>query len=541
MVLQNKYKARASRRYNNTKGESTQHGEPPQKPGFRQRHFRRFGSQLGPSGKDDGHDDGEGSNSGSEEDHSGSDQEDGGDSDDDDDGDDEVHDPRFPSLEKAAAAGQASSKQQGKATTDGDKTAPPSGRGKFSRRKLGESNAARIARLEAEKDPHLEGSDDEPEIDISALVARVKALDPNAHTQAGVSADIAAHRAERETASDVENDIDHSLAWLHEREMQRQKAKGRAGWKDGRPDAKRSDSHAEMKDVDLEGNKIDYEAIKREKEKAEALRALKARFQGRALGERESKAARARPVPSIKIGPHRDQPLSGSMAPTSTSVNGGLDPASSGRRAAPAVSPPASSTSSRGSSSAMSASSSLSSPSGAQRHDETSAVSDSVAAEIDASLNRQRKLAQSGNHDSGSVSSQRSSFSTDFGRRRSPMSVKDYDGVTDPGPPTDEIDSFLASLKPEPLVRTSQQVRPGSPEEKKKRHGGGKGGDRAASARTPLASSTPSPEKAASKGERIHRFPVPAPALAAAGPLNSKMPKRGEIESLESFLDDMLK
>ncbi|KAN0066063.1 hypothetical protein ACQY0O_000156 [Thecaphora frezii] len=520
MVLQNKYKAKASRRYNAAKGGPSQQGDRSEKPGFRQRQAGRFGpGHRGPSNaseddQDDASEDGE------------DDEEDNENEEGEQDGGDEIHDPRFPSLQSTAKSSHPQRERASARSSDSGSMS----RGKYSRRKIGESNAARMARLEAEKDPHMEQSEEEPEIDISALVARVKALDPNAQTQAGVSADIAAQLAERETASDVEKDIDHSLAWLHEKEMKRQKAKGRGGWTNGRPDAKRSDSHPEMKDVDADGNKIDYERLRRDKEKAEALRALKARFQGRALGEREAKGARSRPVPSIKIGPHRD---------VASDAPGGSDAAGSAAKDSPA---PSSTYSGSGSSDSRSAASTSSTPpTGADRPAEgtsgTCGISDSMAAEIDASFNRQRKQVQSRNDDAGSVSSQRSSFSTDFGRRRSPMSIRDYDASIGACPPTDEIDSFLSSLSPPPTRSADPRASPSSSLPQERRRSRDYGDARISPTRSSKANASAVSSTSADANptqERIHR-------LANPGGEARGTPQRGEIESLESFLDDMLK
>lgn len=321
--------------------------------------------------------------------HSGSDQE---------EEDKEQEDAEFPSLATAAATTSTT-----RAPAQDDDPANPS-RGKYARRRLGESKLARLERLEAAKDPRLPDEEDsEPEVDISNLIARVAAFGDSAATQAGIAEQIARSRGQHETASDVENDIDHSLAYLHEKEQQRQKAKGRGGtaWS---PDES-SKVAIEALNVDANGNEIDLEALQKEKEKAEAVRALKARFQGHGVGERSRSDGKARSIPSIRIGsnttsasgvPSRDLALD-AVGSTPTPANGTL--------------------------------------------------SESITAEIDSSLANSRRHALNG--ETGSGNSGRSSFSTSFGRRKSPLAGVENDRSSPrggSGKRTERIDSFLASL-----------------------------------------------------------------------------------------------
>ncbi|TKY90852.1 hypothetical protein EX895_000850 [Sporisorium graminicola] len=399
MVLQNKYKAKASRRYNSEKA-TTEHTEPSSsKPGYRTRFANKYGRNN--NGLNRSHD-------GQQQADSDSDSQDGsiGSSDEDEDGDAE-----FPSLAKAAAASDPS-----QAPRPEQDASNPS-RGKYARRKLGESKLARLERLEAAKDPRLPDDEEpEPEVDISNLVARVAALGDSASTQAGIAEEIARSRGQHETASDVENDIDHSLAYLHEKERQRQKAKGRGGAVHSPPDEARK-AALEALNVDADGNAIDYEALQKEKEKAEAVRALKARFQGHGVGERQRQDAKTRTVPSIQIGPHAASPSS------SKSSSGESMPSTDG---APA----------------------------------TGTLSDSLAAEIESSLAKARS--SSANAETSSVASGRSSFSTTFGRRKSPLaatttSTSQADrphsgGSSSAAVRTERIDSFLFSLNDRSLA-----------------------------------------------------------------------------------------
>lgn len=355
MVLQNKFKARASRRYNKTHGEGTSTA----KPNHRQKQPRQPGiSETQQDGSDD----------------SGSDPT-----------SDEEEDLDFPSLAKAAEATDSTKDQE----EQDDPSNPSSGR--YARRKMGESRLAMMERLEAAKDPRLEAEEEpEPEVDLSGLLAKVAALGDSGASQAGIAQEIAKHRAAHETASDVEQDIDHSLAYLHEKERQRQKAKGRGG-------ADEHNKPALVESVDM--NSEDVEAMKKDKEKAEAVRALKARFQGRDLGERERSDAKSRNAPSLKIGSKSSGSSGASVDSASTST--------------------------------------------------TKPVSASLAAEIDSSLAKARGNGAKG--DAGSVKSERSTFSTSFGRARgnSHSSRSPLASGSTPSPPsssTDGIDGFLRSL-----------------------------------------------------------------------------------------------
>ena len=439
MVLQNKYKARASRRYNSSKAATDDNEPGSSKPGYRHRFANKHRPAHGPPSHRD-----EAANA------SGS----GSEGDDDDEGesisgsDQEEESADFPSLAKAAAATSSSTTQ---APAQEDDPANPS-RGKYARRRLGESKLARLERLEAAKDPRLPDDEEpEPEVDISNLVARVAALDASAGTQAGVAEEIARSRGQNETASDVENDIDHSLAYLHEKERQRQKAKGHGGAAQS-PDESRKVAF-EAHDVDADGNAIDLEALQKEREKADAVRALKARFQGHAVGERSRPDGKPRSIPSIHIGP------------------------------GPALSPD---------------------NSGSAEPSSTGTLSDSLTAEIESSLAKSRNRTVNG--ETGSVHSGRSSFSTTFGRRKSPL-AGGVSSEADRGSShrTERIDSFLASLNDRSAA----------------------GNDPSIFQLSPIGSNGPS--RAHQQVRRAERPPQQ--------PIHSTA---GELGRLESFLDDML-
>lgn len=442
MVLQNKYKAKASRRYNNSKA-SMDDAEPgSSKPGFRQRFAnkqrRPHAAQSLQNGDEEGSDADSNSEDGEEASVSGSEEEDAN--------------TEFPSLAKAAATANGTNTTT--AQNEDDDPSNPT-RGKYARRRLGESKLARLERLEAAKDPRLPDDEEpEPEVDISNLVARVAALGDSASTQAGVSEQIARSRAQHETASDVENDIDHSLAYLHEKERQRQKAKGRGTTQTPETASK---VVAEALEVDADGNPIDYEALKKEKEKAEAVRALKARFQGHGVGERSRSDTKPRAVPSIQIG----------STPSSSNPN---DDAAKGN------------------------------------------LSESLTAEIESSLAKSRRTT---NAETGSTHSGRSSFSTTFGRRKSPLAgvATDADNRSGanggPAHRTERVDSFLASLNDRSVAGRDPSVFSLSPTGS-------------------LGMSRPSPQPNRNSGSAER---VPAQQIHSTP---------GELGRLESFLDDML-
>lgn len=455
MVLQNKYKAKASRRYNSSKASTDDADPSSSKPGYRHRFANKHGRKNGLSTSHDGQQE----------------------SDDDDDEDDsqegsvgssqeEDGDAEFPSLAKAAATSDSSrplKSEQGPSI--------PS-RGKYARRKLGESKLARLERLEAAKDPRLPDDEEpEPEVDISNLVARVAALGDSAGTQAGIAEEIARSRGQHETASDVENDIDHSLAYLHEKERQRQKAKGRGGAVHSPLPDEASKVALEALNVDADGNAINYEELQKEKEKAEAVRALKARFQGHGVGERRADG-KARAAPSIQIGPQ-----AASSSKTASSETDGV---------------PTNGT-----------------------------LSDSLTAEIESSL--AKACNSSSNGETASVNLGRSSFSTTFGHRKSPLAAtnpssqaeRPHSGSSPASHRTERIDSFLFSLNDRSVAagKDPSVFSLSSP--------GFNGGDSRSSPQLNRSSNHFDATTMAGQKGPIHSTP-------------------GELGRLESFLDDML-
>lgn len=437
MVLQNKYKAKASRRYNSSKGPTEDADPGSSKPGYRHRFAKKHGqpshsqAQNASDSRSGGEDEEDELQSGSEEGEGNS---------------------EFPSLAKAASA----STTGGTANREEEEDPSNPNRGKYARRRLGESKLARLERLEAAKDPRLPDDEEpEPEVDISNLVARVAALGDSAGTQAGLAEEIARSRGQNETASDVENDIDHSLAYLHEKERQRQKAKGRGG---AAPSpSENAKNPIEALDVD---DAMHLEALKKEKEKAEAVRALKARFQGHAVGERSRSDGKPRAAPSIKIGP-----------------------------------------------SIITSEETVEDDEGGNVVSSTGTLSDSLTAEIESSLAKSRNRALSG--ETGSINSGRSSFSTTFGRRRSPLAgVQVAEPERGSGPRTERIDSFLASLNDRSIQGRDPSVFSLSP-------AGSNTGYRPNSHRTSNRMDQALPT------QPIHSAP-------------------GELNRLENFLDDML-
>jgi hypothetical protein len=324
-------------------------------------------------------------------------------------------DPSFPTLAKALETRTTPIPASGQAAEE-DPSNPSTG--KYARRRMGESRLAMIERLEAAKDPHLIAEEEsEPEVDISNLLARVAALGDSEVTQAGMAEKVAKRRGKHETAVDVENDIDHNLSYLHEKERQRQRAKGRGGSTSA--SEARTRTIQELSSIDAEGNEIDYEQMKKEKEKAEAVRALKARFQGRGLGERERKDIKSRTAPSLNIGPKPS--LSAAHVAAGQSSGSGDSTPKIGGRGIPKP---------------------------------------NLAAEVTASLTK--TSSSSASSETASSSSGRSSFRTDFGRRRIPLGGHlDGSNASQPvSPPQgDRIDNFLATINNrDPNIREDPSV-----------------------------------------------------------------------------------
>ncbi|KAK0537840.1 hypothetical protein OC834_000659 [Tilletia horrida] len=294
MVLQNKYKARASAKYNAgrgsagaTRGTRGGRGRGGRGGGRGRGGYARFGDE--PDGEE--HD---GIGEGEDGDEGDGDEEEG-------EGEDEkAEDAAFPTLQASAARAGSSSGRGGKLGTDADRV--PS---KYARRKI-ESNAWRYKADEAEGDPDAEP---EPEVDLSALFARVAKLDSSKNAVitlgAGPQASASSASEQAETAEEIEADIDHSLAYLYERERARERARtGRA--REGQAGLAGNSNVVDVASLSAEERqKMEAEAeeMKADKEKADALRALKERFQGRAIGERVKTSNVRRLVSTTPAGP----------------------------------------------------------------------------------------------------------------------------------------------------------------------------------------------------------------------------------------------
>ncbi|KAE8211842.1 hypothetical protein CF327_g4444 [Tilletia walkeri] len=271
MVLQNKFKARASARYNATRGGSEGggrgrgrgSGQPGR--GSRGRGRGRGGGWIGNEGSVGRDGDGE-------------------DSDEDEDEDEEEEDSAdaaFPTLQASAQAGPSRKAEKS------DAEQVPA---KYARRKL-ESNAWRYKDNEADSDPDAEP---EPEVDLTNLFARVAKLDSSKNAIITLGAPQAQDPSgDVETAEELETDIDHSLAYLYERERARERARtGRARELEQRQQGLSGSGGSNVIDVasmsaeDRKKLEEEAEEMKADKEKADALRALKERFQGHAVGER---------------------------------------------------------------------------------------------------------------------------------------------------------------------------------------------------------------------------------------------------------------
>ncbi|KAK0568073.1 hypothetical protein OC861_002317 [Tilletia horrida] len=264
MVLQNKYKARASARYNAERGGSGR-GTSGGRGGSRGRGRGGRGRGAGWGGHAD--DDGDGQD--------GTDQ-DGEEDDEDGDEDHDAENVAFPSLHASASASQSA------ASSSRREEKVPS---KYAKRKL-ESNAWRYKQDETEDNPDAEP---EPEVDLSALFARVAKLDSskNAVITIGAPSSSSQSKAETvETAEDIEADIDHSLAYLYERERARERARTGRATEQGGSGGNHVVEVASMTAKERARMEQEAEEMKADKEKADALRALKERFQGRATGER---------------------------------------------------------------------------------------------------------------------------------------------------------------------------------------------------------------------------------------------------------------
>lgn len=266
MVLQNKYKARASRRYNAARGGAA--------------------SDRGRGGRGRGgsfRSEGSGSNRGADESafpqlgnvkrgQDGEGQEDGDDSDEEDD------------------EGEEEDGEESENDDEGDEgnfKGSSAERGKYSRRKL-ESNAWRYA--EKEVDPHgvslaclillsddnadhllvtptEEKEESEPEVDLTALREKVSKLD-SSRTSNALSSRKELEDALAKQRDEDENDVDHTLSHL----LHRQRIRGDSERKSSAGSRIRLDD-AELLELEREGRRL-----QEEKEKAQGPRAHMERF-----------------------------------------------------------------------------------------------------------------------------------------------------------------------------------------------------------------------------------------------------------------------
>ncbi|CAO1637599.1 unnamed protein product [Parajaminaea phylloscopi] len=230
MVLQNKYKARASRRYQVERGLAPSRGESS---GRGRGRGKGRGRGRGRGGGAPGFEHRDGS---SQEEDDEEDEEDDDDDDDDDDDGDEDQDEES-GEESTGQAGKQSGHTGGKPSarlesnigdpskaSDGGSALPttrgPSQRSKYAKRKL-ESNTWRFEHPSDEEDPDAEP---EPEVDLTAVFAKAR-LD---HAAAESSRNNPAEE------DNDDNDVDESLAYLLERQ------RNRAAGSSGRPSASSS-------------------------------------------------------------------------------------------------------------------------------------------------------------------------------------------------------------------------------------------------------------------------------------------------------------
>ncbi len=246
MVLQNKYKARASAKHNRGRGGG----------GGRGRGRGRGGRAMFPDG---GHEMTEGQydgDSNEEEDEEG----------DEESEENDEENAAFPSLKQGAAQSQKA--KTGEEEQEDAETTKE--RGKYSRRKI-ESNAWRFEQMrkDQERDPDEEP---EPEVDLTALLERVKLLDSSKELKAGVTLGGAGQEEEdEEERKRIEADIDHSLAYLSEKDRARQARRGRLQ-EDDLPQRTGGVKKLELTEEEREHEAAEREEMLKEKEKSEALR-----------------------------------------------------------------------------------------------------------------------------------------------------------------------------------------------------------------------------------------------------------------------------
>jgi hypothetical protein len=268
MVLQNKYKARASKRYNAARGGGAAGEGESSRAGARGR------GRVRGRGRGGAHSDpfraaveggGEASGSGEEEDEE------------EEEGEAEAQDA-FPALQASTAGAASSQARQSRGEA-----------AKYARRPM-ESNAWRYAEPEAEVDPHAgecmlsravllpvaqraerqsadvayaaraEPQEPEPEVDLSNLFAKVAQLDSSRSAIPGLPSE--------EQRRELEEDVDRSLAYLHARQRERERGKGAAA----REEEKGGVERREITEEERREEEEERREMGKERERAEALR-----------------------------------------------------------------------------------------------------------------------------------------------------------------------------------------------------------------------------------------------------------------------------
>ncbi|PWN40983.1 hypothetical protein IE81DRAFT_199119 [Ceraceosorus guamensis] len=265
MVLQNKYKARASRRYVATRSGSSEGAESSRGRGGRGAARGGTGSR-GRGGRGRGGGDGENVrwsrfDEGEEDGGSG-----GGEEEELDDEQEVELNPAFPSLKNGlrhtSHNAEHVTKTAAHQTADGEQT-------------TGGIPSHQSTGLEASATEEASDSE-EPEVDISNLLARVSALGEDAPVQGFAAGD---RRADGNVTGqdsedvDVQKDTDQSLAYLHARQQTRD-ARTRSAMKRADESFRKdraSGVDTEMPAEERERRRKEEEEMLKEREKAEAV------------------------------------------------------------------------------------------------------------------------------------------------------------------------------------------------------------------------------------------------------------------------------
>jgi hypothetical protein len=166
----------------------------------------------------------------------------------------------FPALDQAA---QKDAKEAGDSEAEEEAEEARLQRQKYGKRKI-ESNAWKFQ--QDVKDPYAEESEPEPEVDLTNLIERVKQLDSGKNAKITTIGGV----QDEEEARRIEEDIDHSLSYLSHKERQRQKGKGKGLQDDSLP--MKGPEAKEMTEEERKQDAEEREEMLKEKERAEALR-----------------------------------------------------------------------------------------------------------------------------------------------------------------------------------------------------------------------------------------------------------------------------